>query len=88
MTPDEHAFIQATGEKLVGLISDDMQAAGFTDLQLVLNVLCSVLAHYISGVDDIGSRNVVFNEFGRALHEHLQRAPDGFRAHVIVGPVQ
>lgn len=86
MTPAENAFIQATGQKAVEMIVDDMEKAGFVDLQLVLNVLCSVTAHFIGGVPDGSARDTCYVEFGRALKEHIERVKEGHAAHVTMGP--
>lgn len=84
----------ALGQKIVELIAADCEKAGIDDLNVVFNVLVSVLAHYIGGINPHSARMATYNKVGRWLSEHLEQMErDGAtHAQVIVeidgGPLQ
>lgn len=67
---------------------------GTNDLNLVFNVLVSVLAHYMGGITPYSARMAAFNKCGRWLSDHLDQMErdGGSHAQVVTevdgGPLQ
>lgn len=85
MTPEQRAKLQQVGQDVVDYITSEMEAAGFVDLRLALNVLCGVVAHYMAGIDDADVRRLVFTKFSTELATMIDAVRDrGLHAQVIV----
>jgi hypothetical protein len=85
MTPEQQAKLQQVGQDVVDYISSEMEAAGFVDLKLALNVLCGVVAHYMAGIDDAEVRSTVFIKFSTELATMMEAVRrQGLHAQVVV----
>jgi len=61
------------GQKIVNLIAEECGKHGTNDLNMVFNVLVSVIAHYIGGVTPQEARQKAYNQVGAWLANHLDQ---------------
>lgn len=76
---------QQIGQKIIDLIADECDRLHTRDMNMVLNVLVSVLAHYIGGVEPLEARQAAYNQVGAWLAQHLTELVNRElpRAHVV-----
>lgn len=75
---------QQLGQHIVNLVSEHCERIGVDDLNAVLNVLVSVLAHYIGGIEPLSVRQAAYTKVGAWLAQHLEELEAGGHTHAMV----
>ena len=81
---DQKKHCQVLGQLVVDFIGDIAVRDELT-LNVIIEMLCSVVAHYIGGIPDQALRQSVYNDFGGNLAHHLSRLEFSDAPRALVG---
>jgi hypothetical protein len=92
MTPDQITKAKALGQQVFDLLHDRCEAENIYEFDIVMNVLISIVAHFMAGIDDEALRAAAYMKFGGNLLGHIEHLreerPDLVAQIVLKGKMQ